>query len=148
MNKLVFAAISAFTLPFAAFAQKPINTINGEIPPGVVRGLVNTKTLIDEIRPDGNRVLSVRGTRLPGTRAPIHIHEYSGMTCLFSGQLVFRSKGKPNRVFGPGDCYHMPANTPMSASNRGSEPVNLVDIFVLPIGESPAKVIETGFSSR
>ncbi len=38
----------------------------------------------------------------------------------------------------------MPADTPMSAANLGKEPVILVDISVLPSGEQPMRVIESG----
>ena len=51
-------------------------------------------------------------------------------------------EGQSPQVFGPGECFYMPANTPMSAANLGDEPVELIDIFVLPENEPPMTVIE------
>ena len=141
-----FASVVTFgatsSLSFAEI--KPVKIINGKKPPGAIKSLINTKTLVDEIRPDGQRILAVRGTRLPGTRVPIHVHEFSGLTCIISGQITDFVEGEEDKVFGSGDCYDMPASTPMSAVNLGKEPVVLVDVFVLPVGERPMKVIESG----
>lgn len=132
-------------IAFPAYANiEPVKTINGKSIPGTIKPLVNSKTLVDEIRPDGKRILAVRGTRLPGTRVPIHIHEFSGLTCVISGQITDFVEGQNDNVFGPGDCYYMPAATPMSAVNLGKDPAVLVDIFVLPVDEMPMKVIESG----
>ena len=128
-----------------SFAEiEAVKIINGKNPPGAIKSLVNTKTLVDEIRPDGQRILAVRGTRLPGTRVPIHLHEFSGLTCIISGQITDFVEGEEDNVFGPGDCYYMPTATPMSAANLGKESAVLIDIFVLPVGEKPMKVIESG----
>ena len=139
-SMVVFGAASSPSL--AEF--KAVKTINGKNPPGAIKSLVNTKTLVDEIRPDGQRILAVRGTRLPGTRVPIHVHEFSGLTCIISGHITDFVEGEEDKVFGPGDCYYMPAATPMSAVNLGKESAILIDIFVLPVGERPMKVIESG----
>ena len=77
-------------------------------------------------------------------RVPIHIHQISGLTCIISGQITDFVEGQTKKVFGAGDCYYMPAETPMSAVNLGAKPVVLVDIFVLPDGEKSMKVIESG----
>ena len=136
-------AFEAFASP--AYTEKtPVKTINGKSLPGVIKRLVNTKTLVDEIRPDGQRILAVRGTRLPGTRVPIHVHQFSGLTCIISGQVTDFVEGQAEKVFGAGDCYFMPAETPMSAVNLGTKSVVLVDVFVLPDGAKPMRVIESG----
>lgn len=143
---LGFASVLAFeAVALPAYTEmKPVKTINGKSLPGAIKRLVNTKTLVDEIRPDGQRILAVRGTRLPGTRVPIHVHQFSGLTCVISGQVTDFVEGQTEKVFGAGDCYYMPAETPMSAVNLGTKPVVLVDLFVLPDGEKPMKVIEFG----
>ncbi len=123
---------------------EPVKMINSKELPGIIAGLSNKKTLVDDIRRDGQRVLVVRGTRLPGSRVPIHVHDHSGLTCVISGQITDFIEGKKNQVFCAGDCYYMPADTPMSAANLGKEPVILVDISVLPSGEQPMRVIESG----
>ena len=88
-----------------SFAEiEAVKIINGKKPPGAIKSLVNTKTLVDDIRPDGQRILAVRGTRLPGTRVPIHVHEFSGLTCIISGQITDFVEGEKDNVFGPGDC--------------------------------------------
>ena len=72
----VAIAMSAFTSVSAKPAGiSPTSLINGKKPPGTVAGLVNTKLLIDAIRPDGMQLSVTRGTRLPGTRVAIHVHE-------------------------------------------------------------------------
>ena len=131
------------SLATAAQAES-VKVINGKSLPGIIKSLTNTKTLIDEIRPDGQRILAVRGTRLPGTRVPIHVHDHSGLTCVVSGQITDFVEGEDNQIFEAGDCYYMPDQTPMSAANLGKEPVILVDIFVLPPGEPPMRIIESG----
>jgi len=140
VSVLTFEAVASS----ADAEMKFVKTINGKNLPGVIKSLVNTKTLVDAIRPDGQRILAVRGTRLPGTRVPIHIHQFSGLTCIISGQITDFVEGQTKKVFGAGDCYYMPAETPMSAVNLGAKPVVLVDIFVLPDGEKSMKVIESG----
>ena len=142
---VLFALLSA---PLSAAAQvEAVKVINGRSLPGIIKGLTNTKTLVDEIRPDGQRILAVRGTRLPGTRVPIHVHDHSGLTCVISGQITDYVEGEDDQVFEAGDCYYMPDQTPMSAANLGKEPVILIDIFVLPPGEPPMRVIESGLMS-
>ena len=53
-----------------------------------------------------------------------------------------------DQVYESGDCYYMPHDTPMAASNQGQNPVILVDIFVLPPGEETMRVIETGVGDK
>ena len=143
---LLASAISLASLP--VFAEvKPTTLINGLQPSGEIKGLVNTKTLIDRELPDGRRVLATRGTRIQGTRVPIHIHEYGGMTCVFSGQITGFVEGMPDKTYYAGDCYYMPPNTPMSAYNSGNIPAVLVDMFHLPYGVKPMKIIERGINN-
>lgn len=124
----------------------PTRYINGKKPPGTVAGLINGQELINEIRPDGKQLLVFKGTRLPVTRVAIHVHEYSGFTCIISGIITDFVEGKIDANYGPGDCYFMPANTPMSAANLGEEPVVLIDSFVVPPGKPVITKIEPGFN--
>lgn len=146
MIKTLTCLISLLSLiPIQARAEvKSTSTINGKRPPGRVAGLINTKTLIDETRPDGMQLLALKGTRLPGTRVAIHIHKYSGMTCILQGVITDFVEGRKDATYGPGDCYYMPANTPMSAANLSEEPVELIDSFVVPPGEPVITKIEPG----
>ena len=143
------AFVGVFFVQLPVFAEvKPTSLINGLQPSGEIKGLVNTKTLIDRKLPDGRRILARRGTRLQGTRVPIHIHEYGGMTCIFSGQITDFIEGMPDKTYMAGDCYYMPSNTPMSAYNSGKTPAILVDIFQLPYGVKPMKIIERGINQQ
>ena len=149
VNPFVFALFVFVGMPLSAFAQGgQVELINGKKLPGVIQGLTNTKTLVDRTRPDGNRILAVRGIRLPGTRVPIHVHDHSGLTCVVSGQITDFVEGENDQVFGPGECYYMPEKTPMSAANLGQDPVMLIDVFVLPPGEAPMRVVESGVSGH
>lgn len=123
----------------------PTKLINGMQPPGRVADLVNSTKLIDSIRPDGMQLLVFKGTRLPGTRVAIHIHEHSGFTCVLSGQITDFVEGHEKATYGPGECYFMPANTPMTAANLGDEPSILIDSFVVPPGKPVIQKIEPGF---
>ena len=149
MRKSIFLGFISLlsTLPCAFAEHQQVTTINGEALPGVVRDLQNQETIIDQVRPDGNRVLIMKGTRMPGTRVPIHIHKHSGITCIFTGIITDYMEGQVPQHFGPGDCFYMPANTPMSAANLGETPVQLVDIFVLPEDEPAMTVIESSQQS-
>ena len=123
----------------------PTQLINGTKPPGRVADLVNSTKLIDSIRPDGMQLLVFKGTRLPGTRVAIHVHEFSGFTCVLSGQITDFVEGNKKAIYGPGECYYMPANTPMTAANLGNEPSVLIDSFVVPPGKPVIQKIEPGF---
>lgn len=144
MLKSTFLAfISLFsTRPCTSAEPQQVTTINGEASPSVVRGSQNQEAIIDQVRPDGNRVLIMKGTRMPGKRVPIHIHKNSGITCIFTGMITDYMEGQLPQHFGPGDCFYMPANTPISAANLGETPVQFVDIFVLPEDEPAMTVIE------
>tara|TARA_B100000902_G_C27079613_1_gene798217 strand:- start:294 stop:749 length:456 start_codon:yes stop_codon:yes gene_type:complete len=140
-------AMSAFTSVSAKPAEiSPTSLINGKKPPGTVAGLINTKLLIDAIRPDGMQLSVTRGTRLPGTRVAIHVHEFGGFTCIVSGEITDFVEGKEDAVYGPGECYYMPPNTPMSAANLGDEPAVLIDSFTVPPGKPVITKIEPGFN--
>lgn len=123
----------------------PTQLINRTKPPGRVADLVNSTKLIDSIRPDGMQLLVFKGTRLPGTRVAIHIHESSGFTCVLSGQTTDFVEGHEKATYGPGECYYMPTNTPMTAANLGNEPSVLIDSFVVPPGKLVIQKIEPGF---
>lgn len=140
-------AISGLSAVSAKPAEiSPTNLINGETPPGKVAGLVNITKLIDVVRPDGLQLLVGRGTRLPGTRVAIHIHEFGGFTCIISGEITDFVEGKKDVKYGPGECYYMPPNTPMSAANLGDEPVVLIDSFVVTPGQPVITKIESGLN--
>ena len=67
----------------------------------------------------------------------------------FLGYITDFFAGEDDQVFGDGDCYYMPHDTPMSAANLGKVLVILVDNFlVLAPGEVPIRVIESAFMKQ
>lgn len=120
-------------------------TINGAPPPGVATRLTNMTVMLDTVDADGNRLLVQQGVRKPGTRAPIHFHDYGGHTCVLSGTITDFVEGMPASTFPAGTCYYMAPDVAMTAVNLGSEDVRLIDTFVLPPSAVPITVIEPGW---
>jgi len=120
----------------------PVTTINGSAPPGTVAPLVDMSTMIDTVQADGNRLVVWQGTRTVGTRAPIHVHDFGGHTCVLSGTMTDFLEGHEPMVFPAGTCYYMPPNTPMTAANLGLDDARLIDTFVLPPGAPTITVLE------
>ena len=148
------ALCAAFVLPNPAAAQQanphaahagahpPVTTVNGRVPPGIVRGLDDVAVLLDTLTSEGQRLVVTRGIRRAGTRVGIHVHQYGGHTCVLSGTITDFVEGKPDSVWPAGTCYYMPANTPMSAANLGTEDAILVDTFQLPPGAPTITIVE------
>jgi len=128
-------------------AAEPVTTINGSPPPGVLQPLEDVTTMIDTVNSDGNRLLVVQGTRKAGTRAPIHLHDYGGYTCVLSGVMTDYIEGQPPITFPAGTCYDMPPDIPMTAVNLGTEDARLIDNFTLPPGIAPMTVLESGWTA-
>ena len=118
-------------------------TINGIVPPGEVAPLVDVTTMIDTVMPDGNRLVVMKGTRRAGTRVGIHVHKFGGHTCVMSGAITDFVEGMNPGRFPKDKCYYMPAETPMTAANLGTEDAVLIDTFILPPGEDMITIIET-----
>ena len=57
-------------------------------------------------------------------------------------------EGQSPQQLRPGNCFFMPDNTQMPAANLGEEPVELIDILVLPEGEPTMTVIEKDKQSK
>ena len=134
----------ALTLtPISAIAERlPTTMINGKTLPGSIQSLTNQEILFDRKSSNGQRVVAARGTRLQGTRTPIHVHDHGGITCIISGEITDFVENHPAKTYGPGDCYYMPANTPMAAYNSGNSPTMLIDIFTLPYNAELMTIIE------
>jgi len=135
-------------LATSAFAQsfpEIVREINGYTPPGDLKPLQNEVTMIDTIDANGNRLVVMQGVREAGTRVGIHVHEYGGHTCVVSGTITDFVEGKPPMLFKAGQCYYMPPNVPMTATNLGSEDAVLIDTFILPPGEPLITILEPGY---
>lgn len=124
------------------------NEINGKVPEAP------TKCLVAEgagskswVRGDGVYILIEPGHRAPGTRSPVHTHPHSGATCVIQGEMTLTLEGHEDQTFtgdiakGEVNCYPMPApvsggdENKMSATNTGSGPALIIDIFPVPEGD-------------
>ena len=123
----------------------PVSMINGAVPPVKLDPLYDVTTMLDTIDAQGNRLFVSRGTRRPGTRVAIHVHEYGGHTCVVSGTITDFVEGQKSSTFPAGTCYYMPPNTPMTAANLGTEPAVLIDNFTLPSGAPMITILEPGW---
>ena len=148
---LLLLAAAAGTGPTAAQADDmvigvlDVAGLNGAAPPVPVAPLVATHTMMDIIDARGMRVVVVMGTRKAGTRAPIHVHDFGGHTCVFKGEITVFMEGRAPRRQPAGSCYDMPPATPMSAANLGPEDVVLTDTFSLPPGQPLMTLREKGY---
>lgn len=71
-----------------------------------------------------------RTTRLPGTRAVVHTHDWGGVTCLQQGETTLLLDGLAEPVTRhAGECYWMPAKRFMTGVNTGNEIALMWDIF-------------------
>ncbi len=101
--------------------------------------------MLDTVDSQGNRLFVSRGTRMPGTRVGIHVHEYGGHTCVISGEITDFVEGQESSTFPAGTCYYMPPNTLMTAANLGTETAVLIDNFTLPIDAPVITILEPGW---
>lgn len=144
---LIPAAVLA-VLASPATAQAELGsttTLNGATPAGVMAPLSGMSVMLDTIQADGNRLLVKQGVRKPGTRAPIHYHDFGGHTCVLSGTITDFVEGKEPMTFPAGTCYYMPPDVAMTAANLGSEDVMLIDTFVGPPDAPAILVLEPGW---
>lgn len=122
-----------------------VSVLNGAAPPVPVAPLVATRTMMDIIDSRGMRVVVLMGTRKAGTRAPIHVHDFGGHTCVFKGEITVFMEGHAPQRMPAGSCYDMPPATLMSAANLGHEDVVLTDTFSLPPGLPLMTLREKGY---
>lgn len=119
--------------------------LNGAPLPVPVAPLADTRVMMDIIDSKGMRVVVVQGTRKPGTRAPIHVHDFGGHTCVFSGEITIFMEGHAPQRQPAGTCYDMPPAMLMSAANLGREDVLLTDTFTVPPGQPLMTVREKDY---
>ncbi|WP_445166313.1 cupin domain-containing protein [Mycolicibacterium sp. Dal123E01] len=143
---VLFVATATFgVVPANSSPIGPIAAINGTAPPGVVERLHDDSRMMDSVESDGLRHIVLMGVRRVGTRSPIHIHPVGGQTCVLAGEMTLFLEGSAAQTSRAGSCYFMPANTPMSAANLGTEDARIIDIFTLPTGEPFFVPLEPGW---
>jgi len=118
--------------------------VNGEIPPGRATRAARIELLVRLPVDHGREMLVYRTTRIPGTRAPIHSHQYGGITCLLQGETTMRVEGKPPMPHQEGDCYPMPPGVPMVNLSSGKGQFVTLDFFQVPKGAPVWHVLEPG----
>jgi quercetin dioxygenase-like cupin family protein len=129
----------------AEVMARDVTTINGQTVPGEMLPLQDVVTMLDTIDADGNRLVITRGVRKAGTRVAIHVHEHGGHTCVLTGAITDFVEGNAPSLWPAGTCYYMPPNTPMSATNLGTEDAILIDTFILPPDAPTITIIEPGW---
>ena len=140
------AAVLALAAPGVAHAELgSTTTINGEKPPGTMAKLADISVMLDTVQADGSRLLIEQGIRKPGTRAPIHYHDFGGNSCVLSGTITDFVEGSKPMTFPAGTCYYMPPDVAMTAANLGTEDVRLIDTFVAPPTAPVIIVLEPGW---
>jgi hypothetical protein len=113
---------------------KRLTTVNGQTPPGIATFAKQQSEAVKAIDTHGNIVLTHRTVRAPGTRAPVHVHEQGGTTCLVQGEMTLYLEGAPPHRAVAGECYYMPSGRAMSGYNSGTVDAIMFDSFVLPKG--------------
>ena len=122
-------AVSVCTSPAGADLGST-TTVNGATPPGTAAPLSDMTVMLDTVQADGQRLLVAQGIRKPGTRAPIHSHDFGG---------------HEPAVVSAVSCYYMPPHVAMTATNLGKDDVRLIDTFVLPPDAPAIIVLEPGW---
>ena len=134
------------TFPWAATVpgiDSP-NTINGRVPEGTPGSPLSSRIIsASTIGEEELLTIAYRDIRSPGSRAPIHVHRYSGATCVDQGTVKVYIEGQEEFIAEAGSCYVMPAMTKIAALNIGEIDVILNDVFRLPCGESTITFIES-----
>lgn len=120
-------------------------TVNGATPPGTMAPLSDMTVMLDTVQADGQRLLIQQGIRKPGTRAPIHSHDFGGHTCVLSGTITDFVEGQEPMTISAGSCYYMAPRVAMTAANVGKDDVRLIDTFILPPDAPAIIVLEPGW---
>jgi quercetin dioxygenase-like cupin family protein len=125
-----------------------VTTINGVIPPLVA---ASSKSVVvnDHLLETGDgytrRALVIKTYRAPGTRTPIHQHEFSGTTTLLQGEMTLYMEGhEPVRAVA-GQSYFMPPGHNMTGVNTGDQEVVMFDSYVIPPYARHWRPVEPGF---
>lgn len=112
-----------------------ITTINGHVPP-LKPTSAKAQTMSLEYEDDkGWKRITHLTRRAPGTRSPIHTHDFGGQTCIIEGEMTLYLEGAQPVTKKAGECYWMPPGPPMSGVNTATTDTLMFDIFYVPITE-------------
>lgn len=105
----------------------PDNKINGTIPPGKVAGI--KKLMLNESENNKDYFVDYV-THNPGTRAPVHFHNFLVISCIISGVSTFYAEGSKPKEYHAGECYLMKPFVKGCAVNNSSKPVIMTDTTI------------------
>ena len=87
--------------------------------------------MLDTITEQGQRLVVMMGTRQAGTRAAVHTHPHAGHSSVILVAITPLIEGRAPVAVTAVQCYFMPKNRPMAATNLGTEDAVLIDALVL-----------------
>lgn len=125
----------------------PTTTINGQSLPGTLLPFTKTVPVVDDVI-DGRNVVVNLGTREPGTRVAIHVHEAGGSVAFIiggKGKLKTWTQGLDDGLVSKGGFYYSPSNIPIAAANLTDRGVRVLDILVTPVDMPQWEVLEPGW---
>jgi quercetin dioxygenase-like cupin family protein len=151
-KKAAFLALTAAGLALtlatgASHARGPADIITdpseiGLKLPGTMAKSIGEERILDTTNGQGLQIIVARTTRAPGTRTPLHLHEYAGTTCVLEGEMTLYLEGaEPSRAVA-GQCYYMPAGKAMAGVNTGTVNAVMLDHFTVPVGKPVWTVVE------
>ena len=124
-----------------------MTTINGSEPPAEVSRYTNGIKYLLNAEFKGKRYVVETGNRASGTRSGVHMHESGGVTWILDGgEMTIYVQGLNPAVFEEEERFYMPSSVPMSAVNLSGRDSVQMNIFVAPIGEGLATVLDPSFA--
>lgn len=134
---LVIAGIafaSNWFVPNPAYSETLDELIRSGSYPVLPSKSLSSSILLDRVKDGEWESIVFLNRRAPGTRAPIHMHDSGGISCVLEGEeTLIMENQKPLRVAAPG-CYYMPNGIRMFAYNSGRTDNVTYDIFKGSIG--------------
>ena len=125
-----------------------MTTVNGSEPPAEVSRYTDGIKYLLNAEFKGKRYVVETGNRASGTRSGVHMHESGGVTWILDGgDMSIYVQGLTTEVFKEEERFYMPSSVPMSAVNVSGKDSVQMNIFVAPIGESLATVLEPSFAA-
>ncbi len=119
--------------------------INGSVPPNTPTFAFSSLELSRRPSAPGMQTVIEETIRKPGTRAPIHTHDFAGTTCVVSGEMTLYLEGSAPAKAPAGTCYFMPPGHLMTGVNSGATMAVMHDIFTVPTGDDVWTLHEPGF---
>ena len=121
-------------------------TINGAEPDGEVSRYTNGIKYLLNVEYEGNQYKIETGNRASHTRSGVHMHESGGVTWILDGgDMTIYVEDLDPTTFEEETRFYMPSNVPMSAANLSEQDSVQMNIFLAPIGQKLATVLDPNF---